>query len=250
VKRHQSSGQLLPKGRRECSGCGNVSVLAYWRINLRGLTRRQNARMRSFLPSRRPQGFHVVESPAEIRGTELEVLRAGVRLMALRALANADLADEVAQETIVRAFHSLRTSRPDKLGPFVAGIARHVITDIIRARPREAPLETLPPDFEAQTSRDPLVMLCDASEQARVHQALGELAEEDRRLLQLVYSLNFPPARLPNDSACRPAHSTEKTSRPRTSSPCVEESMSLARSRHTDAVSRLRRSRSLPRSSP
>lgn len=129
----------------------------------------------------------MVESRAEIDGAELEVLRAGIRLMALRALGNGDIADEVAQESIVRAFHALRSSRPEKLGPFVAGIARHVIADIIRARPREARLDDLAAGLEPQTERDPLAILCDASEQARVHHALGLLGTDDRNLLKLVY---------------------------------------------------------------
>ena len=141
-------------------------------------------------------GSHVDDSPAEIEGAELEVLRAGVRLMALRALGNADIAEEVAQESLVRAFHSLRTSRPEKLGPFVAGIARHVIADIIRVRPREVPLDDLAPGFEPQTVRDPLAILCDASEQARVHHALGLLGTEDRELLRLVFFEGLSPTEI------------------------------------------------------
>ena len=138
----------------------------------------------------------MVEGPAEIVGAELEVLRAGIRLMALRALGDADLADEVAQEAIVRAFHSLRSSRPGKLGPFVAGIARHVIADIIRARPREVPLDDLAPDSEPRTRSDPLATLCDAAEQQRVRQALGQLSQEDRGLLQLVFFEGLSPSEI------------------------------------------------------
>ncbi len=133
---------------------------------------------------------------AEAEGAELEVLRAGVRLIALRALGNAELADEVAQETIVRAFHSLRTSRPEKLGAFVAGIARHVIADIIRARPREVPLDALAPDAEPRTQRDMLAMLCDAHEHAQVHQALGLLSHDDRELLRLVFFDGLSPGEI------------------------------------------------------
>ena len=126
----------------------------------------------------------------------MEVLRAGIRLMALRAFGNPDLADEVAQESIVRAFHSLRSSRPEKLGPFVAGIARHVIADIIRARPREVPLDDLAPGSVPRTQRDALAVLCDASEQERVHQALGLLAPDDRDLLRLVFFDGLSPSEI------------------------------------------------------
>ena len=126
----------------------------------------------------------------------MEVLRAGIRLMALRAFGDPDLADEVAQESIVRAFHSLRSSRPERLGPFVAGIARHVIADIIRARPREVPLDHLAPDSVPRTQRDALTTLCDAAEQLRVRQALGLLAPEDRDLLRLVFFDGLSPSEI------------------------------------------------------
>jgi RNA polymerase sigma-70 factor, ECF subfamily len=116
--------------------------------------------------------------------------------MALRALGNVELAEEVAQETIVRAFHALRMSRPEKLGAFVAGIARHVITDIIRAKPREVGLEELAPDAEPHAQGDPLTILCDAGERARVHQALGLLTPEDRDLLRLAYFEGLSPTEI------------------------------------------------------
>ena len=133
---------------------------------------------------------------SEIEGAELEVLRAGIRLMALRSLGSADLADEVAQETLVRAFHSLRSSRPEKLGPFVAGIARHVIADVIRAKPREVPLDALGSAGEPQTARDALTLLCDAAERARVHEALRTLSTEDRELLHLVFFEDLSPSEI------------------------------------------------------
>ena len=136
----------------------------------------------------------MLEEPAEVDGAELETLRSGVRLMALRAFGDSELADEVAQESIVRAFHSLRLSRPQRLGPFVAGIARHVIADVIRTRPREVRLDELAPDSEPHTLRDPLVMLCEASEQARVHAALGLLTAPDRDLLHLVFFEGLSPS--------------------------------------------------------
>ena len=116
--------------------------------------------------------------------------------MALRALGNPDVADEVAQEAIVRAFHSLRTSRPEKLGAFVAGIARHVIADVIRARPREASLADVAPDAEPRELFDPLAALCEASEKARVHEALGRLSPDDRALLKLLFFEELSPTEI------------------------------------------------------
>jgi RNA polymerase sigma factor (sigma-70 family) len=141
-------------------------------------------------------GSHMAEHPLEVEAAEFVVLRAGVRLMALQAFGNAEIADEVAQETIVRAFHSLRSSRPEKLGPFVAGIARHVIADIIRARPREVPLDDLAPHAEPQTQCDPLATLCEDHEKARVHEALALLTPADRELLRLVFFEQLSPSQV------------------------------------------------------
>lgn len=141
-------------------------------------------------------GRCAIETPNGFDGTELEVLRAGIRLMALRALGNSEIAEEVAQETLVRAFHALRTSRPERLGPFVAGIARHVIADIIRAKPREVSLDALTPDSEAQAGPDPLVALCEESERVRVQEALAQLAPNDRDVLRLSFFEGLSPTEI------------------------------------------------------
>ena len=116
--------------------------------------------------------------------------------MALRALGDVDAADEVAQEVIVRAFHALRTSRPEKLGAFVAGIARHVIADVVRARPREASLDGVAQDAEPRELFDPLTALCEASEKARVHEALARLSPDDRALLRLLFFDELSPTEI------------------------------------------------------
>ncbi len=136
------------------------------------------------------------EQPADIDGAELEVLRGGVRLMALRAFGDGDLADEIAQETLVRAFHSLRTSRPERMGPFVAGIARHVIADVIRKRSRPAHLEELAPDAHPSVTPDPIADLCLAEEKARILEALDEISEDDKALLHLVYFQDHSPVEI------------------------------------------------------
>lgn len=118
---------------------------------------------------------------------DLELLRAGVRLMALRALGDLDAADEVAQETLVRALVALRDLTPDRVGAYVAGIARHVIADVSRARQRIVSLEVTPADSLRASAPDPLEVLCSTSEHHRVRQALALLAAEDRELLRLCF---------------------------------------------------------------
>ena len=84
---------------------------------------------------------------------ELERLRTGLEILALRSLRDREAAEEVAQETLTRAVEASKQGRiknPEKLGVFVRGIARHVIADMIRARKHTTGLEAL-----AGTPSDP-----------------------------------------------------------------------------------------------
>ena len=128
--------------------------------------------------------------------TDLEVLRAGIRLMALRALHDPEAADEVAQETLVRASLSLRELPRDKLGAYVAGIARHVIADIGRARQRVVSLGQVSEESLAAPAPDPLEALCAATELRRVRDALGRLSPEDRELLRLSFFNGLSPTEI------------------------------------------------------
>src|ERR1043166_2172237 len=71
-----------------------------------------------------------VTSPQSALGIEeLERLRPGLRLMALRALGTVQAADEAAQEPLARAIVALQNGQPgdpEKIPAFVTGIARHV----------------------------------------------------------------------------------------------------------------------------
>ena len=125
-----------------------------------------------------------------IAGDSLECLRPGLHLLALRTLGNADAAEEAVQETLARAVVALARGQladPTKTGAFVAGIARHVIVDAVRARQRIVPLETLPLDHHPRTDPDPLAALVSAAERDRVRSALALLPAADRTLLQLCY---------------------------------------------------------------
>lgn len=118
---------------------------------------------------------------------DLECLREGIRLMALRALGDAALAEEVAQETLVRAHLSLRDRQPDALGAWVAGIARHVIADAVRSGKRLKSLSATDADGLASPSPDTLTLLCTEEESRRVRAALALLPPADRELLRLSY---------------------------------------------------------------
>ena len=130
----------------------------------------------------------MVEGPARAAEVDLDLLRSGIRLMALRALGDPDAADDVAQETLVRAIEVLRCpERTSNLGAYLAGIARHVIADYFRANARVVSIDQVDADVLDADAVDPLTALCEEDELARVRQALAELSDDDRELFQMCY---------------------------------------------------------------
>jgi RNA polymerase sigma-70 factor, ECF subfamily len=127
----------------------------------------------------------------------LEPLRPGLRFLALHSLGSEDAAEEAVQETLARAVVALHQGQPAdlaKLPAFVAGIARHVIVDMLRARRRVVPLDVLPLSEHPTAPADALAGLVSAAERERVRAALLELSPADRELLRLCYFEGLTPA--------------------------------------------------------
>lgn len=128
---------------------------------------------------------------------DLDCLRNGLRIMALRALGNADAADEAVQETLARAVEALRDGRlsdPAKLGAYVAGIARHVCSHALRDQKANISLEVMPPEAGAAPDPDPLEALISAAESERLRRAFGALSVEDQQLLWSCFYEDRSPA--------------------------------------------------------
>ena len=139
----------------------------------------------------------MTETPGEPSLEELETLRSGLRIMAVRALGDPEDAKEAAQESLARAVAALsggRGPKASKLGAFVAGIARHVIADMRRAQHRAAPLEALPVDAQAQGDPDCLTELISSAERQAVRRALSGLTAGDRELLHLCFFDGLSPS--------------------------------------------------------
>lgn len=129
-------------------------------------------------------------------------------MVALRALGNPDVAEDVAQEALSRgiaAADSGRLTAEDNVGAYLHGIARHVIADIRRAQGRESlvPSSLEPSPVPAVALRE----LITKEERARVRRALSRLSERDREILRLAFwddlnsaeiasRLDEPPARI------------------------------------------------------
>jgi RNA polymerase sigma-70 factor (ECF subfamily) len=129
----------------------------------------------------------------------IERLRPGLRIMALHALGDLEAAEEVAQETLVRALEAVaneRVENPDNLAAFARGIARHVIADAQKAKRRRVPLELVPSDRDAGDGENPLGMLGSREEKARLHKALSQLSAEDREILHRCFFEGMTPGEI------------------------------------------------------
>jgi RNA polymerase sigma-70 factor, ECF subfamily len=98
-----------------------------------------------------------------------------------------DLAEELTQETFVRAFKSLNSMRDEtKLASWLFGISRNVAREAIRARLREDQtfLEAGPSDglFRDSAQVSPAQNLLDKELNLAMHNALA-LLDEDRRVV-------------------------------------------------------------------
>jgi RNA polymerase sigma-70 factor (ECF subfamily) len=113
--------------------------------------------------------------------------------MALYALGDPSTADDVAQEAVTRALARADELRePAHTAAFVAGIARHIITDHIRARRR---VEIDVDEVEiAQAHPDALALLMADEERAQLRAALLRLSAGDREVLRLSYEEGLGPA--------------------------------------------------------
>ncbi len=134
--------------------------------------------------------------PTLPQAADLERLRGGLRIIAMRALGDADVAEEAVQETLTRALVALAAGRLDdsaKLAAYVAGIARHVCLHWLRDRKDTVPLdESDGPTSTArhpqlQTQFDPLEALISAAESERLRVAFRSLPAADQRLLRLCF---------------------------------------------------------------
>jgi RNA polymerase sigma-70 factor, ECF subfamily len=115
-------------------------------------------------------------------------LLTGLRVQAISALGDEHDAEDVVQETLVRAVEAIRGCRIPSTVPlaaFVCGIERHVIVDMRRARARERQLPNA--DQVPDLPRCPLETLIRAEERDCVHRAIRHLPDTDRELLRRCY---------------------------------------------------------------
>jgi RNA polymerase sigma factor (sigma-70 family) len=127
------------------------------------------------------------------------VLTTGLRLIALRALSNADDADDVVQETLARGLSAMaddRIQNHEQIGAYFRGILRHVITDLMRDHGKTVSLDLMADPPAANSHVDALAALISSEDSARVVRALQALPQRSRECLRLGFYEGLSPAQI------------------------------------------------------
>jgi RNA polymerase sigma-70 factor, ECF subfamily len=148
--------------------------------------------------TQRPESRNPSSPPWSLATEELERLRAGLQLFALRSLGDKDAAEEVAQETLARTLTAIREGKvddPANVPAFARGVARHVIADFLRAGGRTESLDSFLESANLNES-DPLERAVSGDEDRRVQAALAQLDPADRDLLRLSFFDGLTPLQI------------------------------------------------------
>lgn len=138
----------------------------------------------------------------------------GAYLVALSALRDPSLAEDVAQEAVARAIAAVAARHKDaisNLGGFVYGIARHVIADMQRRSAKLAPLSAAT-DL-AERRADALSAAVSEEQQRSVHAALQLLSHGDRDVLYLCFFEGLEPTEIANRTGEPPERVRKRKSR-------------------------------------
>jgi RNA polymerase sigma-70 factor (ECF subfamily) len=117
---------------------------------------------------------------------EVQRLRSGLRLLALKSLNDRDRAEEIAQEALTRTLVAARNGRPQNMGAFAYGVARNLIRDEYRFRDRDRILTGTPPEWQ-QNPTTILDQIVSEEDRRRVRRALSRLSRGDREILRLTF---------------------------------------------------------------
>lgn len=136
-------------------------------------------------------------APAKVRAEALSILYDRysrlVYSIALHALVEPSLAEEVTQDVFLRAWEHAATYRPaiGKVSAWLAGITRHRAIDVLRRRRARAEGHSFPlndlADFEPPSEQNIEQETELALQQQRIRRILQELPSEQRHALALAY---------------------------------------------------------------
>ena len=96
---------------------------------------------------------------------------------ALGMVHSEDLAKDIAQQTFIRAYERLAYWRSESLGPWLVTIAMHTALNELERERKHAQPAPVAEDYDPE--REALLQ--------RMEQAIGELPEQDRTIIQMHY---------------------------------------------------------------
>lgn len=97
---------------------------------------------------------------------------------------NQQIAEDILQETFVKAYKSSHTIDVDKpIGPWLMTIARNTTYDVLRKKKTQI----IPLDKEIKVSQEPLDLLIEQERNQLLDQCIHELPEHYRIMLQMKY---------------------------------------------------------------
>ncbi len=136
------------------------------------------------------------EPQPRLEDKALNLLRSGLRIVALRSLDDPEAADEAVQEAMVRGLEAVEESRlnnPENVGAYFRGVLRHVIADTLRQKTRSISLERLPELPDENPSSNALHRLISEEQKEAVTRILAALSPPDRECLYLSFFQGLPP---------------------------------------------------------
>ncbi|TCB96788.1 sigma-70 family RNA polymerase sigma factor [Micromonospora zingiberis] len=135
-----------------------------------------------------PDSAAVVPSAAEalLRQIVDEYRRPLHRFLTRLLLGQQDLAEDLVQETFLRAWRNAQTlaADPSKIAPWLYTVARHVAIDAMRARQARPPEVSLPDLNRVPTTDDEMDRVVSVH---AVRSALGKISPEHRAVLLEMY---------------------------------------------------------------
>lgn len=141
----------------------------------------------------------MADAPRHLDPQVLERLRTGLRLIALRSLNDADAAEEVVQETLLRGMQAIAAGRfhdHGSVGAYFRGICRHVVVDRVRKSHRTTSLDALPEQADGNPSNDALQTLVSREQKQRVIRALAELPAREFECLRMSFYEGLKPGEI------------------------------------------------------
>ena len=116
--------------------------------------------------------------------------------LARRVTSSAQEAEDLVQETCVRALQGWRRSRPERLRPWLATICLNTARSQYRWRSTRSEVLQAEPGMSLPSADDTARTALDALDRETIHEAMAELSSEQREAIALMDLCGFTAAQV------------------------------------------------------